>query len=68
MERGRHLRARLAPLVTAKRIEDVDRPPLPAGHKISWLVLVGGTVLADEPYPRPMPMGRQRRGVVGEAC
>jgi hypothetical protein len=68
MDRGRQLKARLARRLRPQPAEDPDRPPMPAGHKVSWAVLVGGTVLTDEPYPRPMPLGRDRRGVVGETC
>lgn len=32
----------------------LDRPPLPAGHPISWGAITAGTVLADSCYPYPV--------------
>jgi DNA-binding Lrp family transcriptional regulator len=68
-ERGRRIGARRAPRPKVIRlVVDPDRPALPPGHPRSWGVLVAGTVLEDEPYPRQMPMGSVSRGVIGELC
>ena len=70
IERGRALHARLPPrLSTVVRIiEDVDRPALPPGDARCWGALVTGTSLEGMKYPRPGPIGRERRGVIGELC
>lgn len=67
MERARRIGARMAcrPRVWVV-IEDPDRPPLPPGHPVCWAILTEGTVLADLPYPRPGPLGRERGSVIGE--
>lgn len=31
-----------------------DRPPLPAGHALTWGALIAGTVLEGTPYPFPV--------------
>jgi hypothetical protein len=35
-------------------MEDMDRPPLPAGHPVSWGVLTENTVLEGVAYPLPV--------------
>lgn len=42
--------------ITGRRGPD-DRPPLPAGHPVSWDVITKGTVLEGTAYPAP-PMTR----------
>jgi hypothetical protein len=49
-ERGRRVGARLPPADHVAPPEDVDRPPLPPGHPVSWGVLIEGTCLAGTPY------------------
>lgn len=57
IERGRRLGARLparaAPADTGPR-RDPDRPPLPAGHPITWGAITAATVLAETAYPLPV--------------
>ena len=31
-----------------------DRPPMPAGHPVTWGLLVNGTVLQGQDYPYPV--------------
>jgi hypothetical protein len=50
IERGRRLRAvapvkPVLPPVAASNIDDPNRPPLPAGHPLTW------GLLTNEPYP-----------------
>ena len=35
-------------------VERIDRPPLPAGHPLSWRAITDNTPLQDEPYPYPV--------------
>lgn len=56
-ERGRRIGAiRLPPPPPAA--PDIplsaNRPPLPAGHPLSWGLLTSGTVLAGDAYPLPV--------------
>jgi hypothetical protein len=54
------------PNATAKSAIDVARPPLPAGHPISWALITQGTSLEGAEYERPDPARlRSRRMVVG---
>lgn len=55
IERGRRIGARLPPPEYVPEPEDPERPPLPAGHCVSWGAIVAGTCLADQPYPIPVP-------------
>lgn len=54
IERGRRLGARLPPPEHVSEPEDVERPPLPPGHHVTWGAIVAGTSLADTPYPLPV--------------
>jgi hypothetical protein len=36
------------------RPRNTDRPPLPAGHSITWGLLTDGTVLDGAEYPHPV--------------
>ncbi len=55
IERGRRIGARLpvrpAPPPAAR---DPERPPLPAGHPITWGAITAATLLAETPYPLPV--------------
>ena len=56
-ERGRRIGAiRLPP--PPPPVPDIslsaNRPPLPAGHPLSWGLLTSGTVLAGDAYPLPV--------------
>ena len=31
-----------------------ERPPLPAGHPVTWVMLTQGTVIDGNPYPYPV--------------
>lgn len=31
-----------------------DRPPLPAGHPLTWGLITRGTTLEEAPYPFPV--------------
>ena len=53
LERGRRIGARLPPPEHVPEPDDPERPPLPAGHSVSWGAIVVGTCLAGEPYPIP---------------
>ncbi len=33
---------------------NAERSPLPAGHPISWRLLIDGTTLEGSPYPYPV--------------
>jgi hypothetical protein len=54
IERGRRIGARRPPPQFTPPPDDVNRPPLPAGHPRSWHVLTDGTVLAGSVYPLPV--------------
>lgn len=41
------------PLATTAFLDDVMRPPLPAGHPDSWGAINRGTALEGHPYPMP---------------
>ena len=53
LERGRRLgaRRRQPPRV---EVEAADRPCRPAGHPVTWGLLVTGTVLEGSAYPYPV--------------
>ncbi len=57
IERGRRIQATGGPRSILKPVklpeEDRDRPSLPAGHPISWELLIGGTLLEGTPYLPP---------------
>lgn len=55
IERGRRIGARLPPPEHVPEPEDLERPPMPAGHSVSWGAIVAGTCLAEHPYPIPEP-------------
>lgn len=66
IERGRRLGARLPRrILEQQEREDPERAPLPAGHPVSWQVLVGGTLLAEEKYPAAEPIGRRYSLAIG---
>ena len=62
IERGRRIRAAGGPQPVAKvprsPEEDPNRGALPAGHEITWGLLIEGTVLEGTPY---RPPGSPRR-------
>lgn len=56
IERGRRLCATapvrcLAPAIGKVALDDPNRDPLPAGHKLTW------GLLSDEEFPKPGDMG-----------
>ncbi len=53
IERGRRLGARKLPAMPVVPHEDAERPPLPAGHPLTWGALLEGTILEGTPYPLP---------------
>lgn len=61
IDRGRRIGARRPPPEFVPK-PDLARPPLPAGHPISWGLLTQGTVLEGTPYPDPemSPRGQTR--------
>lgn len=58
IERARRLglppATRLPPAQTKPSPPRIDRPPLPAGHTLTWGCITSGTVLHGEPYPHPV--------------
>lgn len=50
IERGRRVNAQKPPRLPVVRPVDLERDPLPAGHGLSWGILVAGTVLAGSAY------------------
>ncbi len=53
IERGRRLGARRPPPDFTPK-PDIARPPLPAGHPLSWGLLNQDTCLHGAPYPHPV--------------
>ena len=53
MERGRGIGAQ-RPRPEPVQAEDLGRPPLPAGHPLTWNLLTSGTVLEGTRYPLPV--------------
>jgi hypothetical protein len=53
-EHGRRIGARRNPPPPPAEREDRNRPPLPAGHPMTWGLLIGGTSLEDCSYPYPV--------------
>jgi hypothetical protein len=54
IERGRRLGARRPPPPPRPVGEDPNRPPLPAGHPVTWGLLTDGTLLDGAAYPYPV--------------
>ena len=57
IERGRRIGARLPPPDFTPDAPDPNRPPLPAGDRLTWGAITYGTVLAGAVYP-PIPVVR----------
>ncbi|MBS0560769.1 MAG: AsnC family protein [Proteobacteria bacterium] len=53
MEHGRRIGAE-RPRPEVVEAEAPDRPPLPAGHPLTWDLLTSGTVLEGSKYPLPV--------------
>lgn len=53
IDRGRRIDARRPPAEFIPK-PDLFRPPLPAGHPISWNLLTAGTCLRGVRYPHPV--------------
>ena len=51
IERGRRVTAQKPPRPPIPSPVDLGRDPLPAGHCLSWGILVAGTVLEGAAYP-----------------
>jgi hypothetical protein len=49
-ERARTLRVDHHPEVD---VDDAERPPLPAGHRLTWGAINRGTLLQDQPFHAP---------------
>ena len=59
-----------APVVTAERIDPIDagREALPAGHPITWGMIVQGTCLEGTAYPAPKTQPARLTSLSGDAA
>ena len=53
IDRARKLGAGRLPTQALEMTHDLGREPLPAGHRVSWDVLLAGTILEGNSYPWP---------------
>ena len=71
IERGRRVGARLPPPEHVPEPEDPDRPPMAAGHDVSWGEITVGTCMEVEPYVYQtisLRLPRERRAMGAEAA
>ena len=54
IEQAKRIGARRPPADFVPEPDDPSREPLPPGHPRTWKLLNSGTVLEDDPYPRPV--------------